>query len=989
MRTALLVGLALATGASLGCGSHPAKDPPGELPPDSLDHDAAGPFAGRWYGTVAVSIGGRSSQASAYLDVAVTGRNELTFPDFCSDGKGPPIRVISDTSFVVGGFACPIQASTCTVAWQVRGGSGGLAGDAFSFTMEGSASGCGASATMSVSFSGTRSAPPVDHGPPTAAVASSNLTASPGVPVSLDASASSDPDGRTLAFAWSVSQQPPGGDPTFTGALTATPIFSATVVGTYQLQVLVTASDGQSSTATVTVTVRVPRLAMSMVALPHGVLDAEYDRALDRIVMTDGRTDALYIHDPASGTETSVKLPLPPQCLSVGPDGTHALVGHNAWISYVDLVAARIEKAVPVAVDVGACTLGSGWAYVFPRDSWTSVHSVDLATHVESGGSLPYTGSRGVLTPDGRTLYAVTSAQSPMDLKRWDVSRGAAAYAWEMAYHGDFPVGDRIWMERSGARIFTSAGTAFRTSSVQAQDMVYAGTLSGLGAVAHLDSTADEIAAIPLASTWPYGNAVDDATVELLNSTFLGHVDRITLPWWEIGGSVVQVHGRFVFYRADGPRKYVLVQADGASGLLNDWAVLGYVGTRLIGGGATDHGPPVAVIAANAGTRPGVPLTLDGRASADPDGRALTYAWALPGQPANASLTGATTATPAFTATAEGAYPVQLTVTADDGQAATTQATVHVSAGAIAALAHGVARAEYSRGLDRLVMTDGNPNALYVHDPASGAETSVALPLAPQCLGLSPDGRFAVVGHNAWISYVDLAGGTLVKSIPASADVGDCVLGGNGWAYLFPRVDQWVALHSVEIATGAETLTSSWALYAGARARLHPDGSRIYSVTSQLSPANLERWSITGGAAAYAWASPYWGDHPIGPNLWIGADGSRAFTAAGTAFRLASAQAQDMVYAGALSSMPSVIHLDASATEIAAIPAGGATVELFDPTYLGRTSRIALPTWPVGGTAYPTRGRFVFYGADGAKKHVVVEADPSSGLLRGTAVLSF
>jgi len=519
--------------------------------------------------------------------------------------------------------------------------------------------------------------------------------------------------------------------------------------------------------------------------------------------------------------------------------------------------------------------------------------------------------------------------------------------------------------------------------------MLYAGALSGLGSVAHLDSTADEIAAIPLASTWPYANPADDATVELLNTTFLGHVDRIALPWWAIGGNTVPVHGRFVFYGADGLRKYVLVQADATSGLLNDWAVLGYAGTQLIGGSATDRGPPVAVIAANAGTRPGVPLTLDGRASADPDGRPLTFAWALPGQPGNASLTGATTSMPTFTATAEGAYAVQLTVTATDGQGATTQASVTVSSGAITALAHGVARAEYSRALDRVVMTDGSPSALYVYDPASGTEASVQLPLPPQCLGLSPDGRFAVVGHNAWISYVDLAGATLVKSIPVSADVGDCVLGGNGWAYLFPRVDQWVALHNVEIATGVETLTGSWSLYAGARARLHPDGTRIYTVTSQLSPANLERWSITGGVATYAWASPYWGDHPIGPNLWISADGARAFTAAGTVFRLSSTQAQDMVYGGALSSMTSVVHLDASATEIAAIPAGGGTVELFDPTYLGRSSRIALPTWTVGGTAYPTRGRFVFYGADGAKRHVVVEADPASGLLRGTAVLTF
>jgi len=199
--------------------------------------------------------------------------------------------------------------------------------------------------------------------------------------------------------------------------------------------------------------------------------------------------------------------------------------------------------------------------------------------------------------------------------------------------------------------------------------------------------------------------------------------------------------------------------------------------------GATDLGPPAALIAPVTATRPGVPVTLDGSASADPDGRPLTFSWTLPGQPAGASLTGASTSRATLTATAEGSYPVQLTVTA--------------------------------------------------------------------------------------------------------------------------------------------------------------------------------------------------------------ADGARAFTAAGTTFRLAPLQAQDMIYAGALSGMTAVAHLDTSAGEVAAVPPGGTTVELFDPTYLGRTGRITLPAWPVGGRTFATHGRFVFYGEGGTRKPVVVEADPSSGLLRGTAVLSF
>ena len=63
------------------------------------------------------------------------------------------------------------------------------------------------------------------------------------------------------------------------------------------------------------------------------------------------------------------------------------------------------------------------------------------------------------------------------------------------------------------------------------------------------------------------GAGTEDTTVELFDPTYLGHVNRISLPWWTVGGSAFATHARYVLYGADGAKKYVLVQADGASGL--------------------------------------------------------------------------------------------------------------------------------------------------------------------------------------------------------------------------------------------------------------------------------------------------------------------------------------------------------------------------------------------------------------------------------------
>lgn len=575
MRKLQQLAIALATAGTLSCSSN-SKPPGPELPPDTLDHDASAMFTGAWYGTATVAIAGAPPQTtSAQLDVAATGRNALTFPGFCGDGKGPPARVTSDSAFVLGVHACPIPLdSGCTLTWQIGSGGGVLSNGQLTFSATGTASGCGVSAATTLTFSGSRTN--VDHGPPTASATSPVLT-TPGTPVTLDASASADPDGRALTFSWTLTQQPYGASATLTDATTATPTFTSSVIGTYTARVTVTASDGQSASADVVLQVAPPSQALP--ALPHRVAQAAYSASLERIVMTDGSPSALYVYDPVAGTEVSAALSLPPQCLTVSPDGKFAVVGHNAWISYVDLAAARVVKTIPVSADIGACVLaGNGWAHLFPRvDQWVTLHSVELATGVEVNTGSIYAGDRAVLSPsDPSALYFVTSGLSPAQIYRWDVSGGAAVSRWESPYWGNYPMGPDLWFSADGARLFTASGTAFRTSATQAQDLQYGGQLSGLTAVKHLDCSSTEIAAIPAARGWDPSASTTDTTVELFDTTYLGHQDRISLPWWTVGVGAFQTHGLFVFHGAGGAKRYVIVQADGASGLLHDTAVLTY-----------------------------------------------------------------------------------------------------------------------------------------------------------------------------------------------------------------------------------------------------------------------------------------------------------------------------------------------------------------------------------------------------------------------------
>ncbi len=318
-------------------------------------------------------------------------------------------------------------------------------------------------------------------------------------------------------------------------------------------------------------------------------------------------------------------------------------------------------------------------------------------------------------------------------------------------------------------------------------------------------------------------------------------------------------------------------------------------------------------------------------------------------------------------------------------------------------LAHNVIDAEYSAALDAIVMVSNRPsNALYLHDPVTGIERQLALDRLPSSVSVGPDGLTAAVGHDALITVVDLTRlddplGGAKTLLFVSTDVLDVVLAGNGYVHAFPRRDQWESIHSVHIASGVETLSAGYSIYAGTVAKLHPSGTRMYGADNGLSPSDIERYGVAAGPASSDYDSPYHGDYPMCGNLWMHEAGIHIYTACGHVFRASDVRSQDMVYAGMLeltaqryygARIKSLSHsqergeivlLDESGCPYPSYSDCYTHFASYESQYLNPIARYSLAPLEIAGRNYAQRGVFVFHSSDGTKRFLIsrLEAMPN------------
>ncbi len=333
---------------------------------------------------------------------------------------------------------------------------------------------------------------------------------------------------------------------------------------------------------TLAVPVVVKKYAEEKWLLEGKIIDAEYDRVHDVIIAVTDYPYRLIKLNPVSQTMTEVSLGLAPICISVNPAGTHAVVGHDANVTYIDLLSMskiNVFNTPEIAFDIVIAP--NSYAYIFPATGqWTNILCLNLATGSQSqsaGYSIRET-TRAKLHPSGEYIYGADNGVSPSDFEKYDIRLGTAELMYDSPYHGDFSFGGDIWISDDGSRLFARSRNVFISTTNPATDMTYNGQLSGDTYLQTLDHSSASGSIFAIGFGGDVWDTFPSDEVRMYEDVYLNYTGSITLPGFMVpdgsgDGTYFKSEGHFGFFNSNGDKFFVLVRAQEGSGMLNDWAV--------------------------------------------------------------------------------------------------------------------------------------------------------------------------------------------------------------------------------------------------------------------------------------------------------------------------------------------------------------------------------------------------------------------------------
>jgi len=143
------------------------------------------------------------------------------------------------------------------------------------------------------------------------------------------------------------------------------------------------------------------------------------------------------------------------------------------------------------------------------------------------------------------------------------------------------------------------------------------------------------------------------------------------------------------------------------------------------------------------------------------------------------------------------------------------------------------------------------------------------------------------------IAVIDTNTFTLKETFDIALDPFD-IVADDRYIYVSSGSGQWTYIKSYDRITKQEV--SSASIRNASYLEMHPNKTMIYAITTDLSPRDIDVYTISNGKFTGNYNSPYHGDYKMGTGMTISDDGKYIFNHAGTVFRSTSLQSTNMTY---------------------------------------------------------------------------------------------
>ena len=557
--------------------------------------------------------------------------------------------------------------------------------------------------------SSTPTVPPVQNTAPVAN-AGPDQNSNTGAVITLNASASSDANGDTLTYQWSISSTPSGSNAALNSSTASMPTFTADIDGTYVFQLIVNDGRVNSPTDTINVVATTPNSAPVSNAGINQNINTGAIVTLNGTASSDIDGDSLtyqwVLSVPMGSTAGLNDNTLPSPTFTADIDGTYSAQltvndgTVNSPIDSVDIVATTLNSA-PVAnpglaqnvntgnlvtldgsasSDADGDNLSYQWTLVAPTNSVASLNDITAVSptftaDLDGNYVVELTVNDGTIDSSGVsvTITATTANSAPManagsdqnalvnDIvtlngdASTDADGDSLTYQWSLL---SVPSGSTVFLTNPSASLssFSPDLAGTYTAQLIVNDGEELSAPDTINVVVTVPNTP------PIANAGPDQSITTGTLVTLSGSGIDANGDSLTYQWSvssSPSGSNAPLSNSAIPTPTfspdiDGTYVFQLIVNDGTDDSSAD--SVSFIAT-------TPNVAPIANSGVDQSVNTGSLVSLNGNASSDADNDSLTYSWILT-VPAgsSASLNDAAAVAPTFTADIDGIYTVQLIV---------------------------------------------------------------------------------------------------------------------------------------------------------------------------------------------------------------------------------------------------------------------------------------------------------------------------------------